>query len=88
MAVDESNGPMTRPILTEDENPFIDLKKMRHPCVQAQLKIQADGRKKFKQFVPNDCQFEPKQPIILITGPNMGGKSTFLRQTCVAAILT
>ena len=36
-------------------------------------------------FVPNSINL--KQPIFLITGPNMGGKSTLLRMTCLAVIM-
>jgi len=44
------------------------------------------------KFVPNNCKMgikdsEHEPGFLLITGPNMGGKSTFLRQTCIATIL-
>lgn len=51
------------------------------------------GKNTPKKFIPNDCTMgslkgEPiNPPILLITGPNMGGKSTLLRQTCLAAIM-
>lgn len=47
-----------------------------------------------KKFIPNDvvmgrkiCMKEDSPSILLITGPNMGGKSTLLRSTCLAAIM-
>ena len=42
-----------------------------------------------KQFVPNDTLLSPNQDqtLLLVTGPNMGGKSTLLRQTCMSVIL-
>lgn len=54
---------------------------MRHPCVSF---MNAD-----KPFVPNDTLISPNQDqtLLLVTGPNMGGKSTLLRQTCIAVIL-
>lgn len=39
-----------------------------------------------KKFIPNDLELG-KPSTLLITGPNMGGKSTLLRQTCLAAIM-
>jgi len=54
---------------------------MRHPCVQSVM-----GDSSSKKFIPNDLALG--QPhTLLITGPNMGGKSTLLRQTCLAAIM-
>lgn len=53
----------------------------RHPVVEefhAQI-----GR----QFVKNDCNLNPGRHFWFITGPNMGGKSTFLRQSAIAVIL-
>jgi DNA mismatch repair protein MutS len=52
----------------------------RHPVVEATL---ADGQR----FVGNDCALEPGRRLWLLTGPNMAGKSTFLRQNALIAVL-
>ena len=68
----------TRPTLT-DERTLI-LKRARHPMVERALGLGA--------FVPNDLALEPdREQVWLITGPNMGGKSTFLRQVGLAVYL-
>lgn len=53
----------------------------RHPVVEANLS------RKGQTFVPNDCDLGPDQRIWLLTGPNMGGKSTFLRQHVIIVIM-
>jgi DNA mismatch repair protein MutS len=54
----------------------------RHPVIEELLK------QKGERFVPNDLCFEPgRQQLLLITGPNMGGKSTYLRQTALIALM-
>ncbi len=53
----------------------------RHPVVESAL--QKDGA----PFVPNDCSLDPQQRLWLLTGPNMAGKSTFLRQNALIAVL-
>ena len=54
----------------------------RHPVIEELL------RQKGERFVPNDLCFEPRrQQILLITGPNMGGKSTYLRQTALIILM-
>lgn len=86
---------MCRPEIIEDNDgePYIELRQMRHPCVQEQMaKSSMFSFSAPKKFVPNDCVMgnlkDSKNPrILLITGPNMGGKSTLLRQTCLAAIM-
>jgi len=62
-------------------HPVLELQESRHPCV-AELLEQAGGT-----FVPNDVSVGGAQTCLLLTGPNMGGKSTLLRQTCVAVIM-
>jgi len=54
----------------------------RHPVVEAALDSSADAA-----FVPNDCDLDPARRLWLLTGPNMAGKSTFLRQNALIAIL-
>lgn len=53
----------------------------RHPVVEAALTA------KGQPFVPNDCRLEDDARVWLVTGPNMGGKSTFLRQNALIAVL-
>ena len=54
----------------------------RHPVIEELLK------QKGERFVPNDLCFEPgRQQLLLITGPNMGGKSTYLRQTALLVLM-
>jgi DNA mismatch repair protein MutS len=53
----------------------------RHPVVESMLKRNSQS------FVANDCQLEEGQKLWLITGPNMAGKSTFLRQNALITIL-
>jgi DNA mismatch repair protein MutS len=54
----------------------------RHPVIEELLK------QKGERFVPNDLCFEPgRQQLLLITGPNMGGKSTYLRQAALIVIM-
>jgi len=66
---------------TDDGIQVLELTQMRHPCVQMVMKDTSR-----RKFIPNDLVLgEPN--TLLITGPNMGGKSTLLRQTCLAAIM-
>ena len=68
----------TRPAL--DTSTAFDVKGGRHPVVEAAL------RKTGTPFVANDCELG-SAPIRLVTGPNMAGKSTYLRQAALIAIL-
>ncbi|HEU0195943.1 MAG TPA: DNA mismatch repair protein MutS [Nevskiaceae bacterium] len=65
-----------RPALSTQ--PGIDIREGRHPVVEAQLG---------QSFVPNDVQLSPKRRLLVVTGPNMGGKSTYMRQTALIVIL-
>jgi DNA mismatch repair protein MutS len=51
----------------------------RHPVVERALQLE--------RFVPNDCQFTAKERIQIITGPNMSGKSTYLRQIALITLM-
>ena len=59
-----------------------DIRGGRHPVVEAALE-RAGGT----AFVANDCDLAPERRLWLLTGPNMAGKSTFLRQNALIAIL-
>jgi len=54
----------------------------RHPVVE-QISVQASGQ----PFIANDVMLNPYRQLLLITGPNMGGKSTFMRQTALIVLL-
>ncbi|XP_012611003.1 DNA mismatch repair protein Msh6 [Microcebus murinus] len=84
------DGPMCRPVILlpgEDTAPFLKLKGSRHPCIT----------KTFfgDDFIPNDiligCEEEEEENgkayCVLVTGPNMGGKSTLMRQAGLLAIM-
>ena len=60
------------------------IRRGRHPVVEAALQAERSG-----SFVANDCDLSPDGPgrLWLVTGPNMAGKSTFLRQSAVIAVL-
>ncbi|MDD1717422.1 MAG: DNA mismatch repair protein MutS, partial [Methanoregulaceae archaeon] len=55
----------------------IAIRQGRHPVVEAQV----------EQFTPNDTQLSSARRMLLITGPNMGGKSTYMRQVAIIALL-
>ena len=74
-----AEGGWCLPHLTDQ--PCMELEGSRHPVVEEAL-TQAGER-----FVANDCALGPNDRLWLITGPNMGGKSTFLRQVAIAALL-
>jgi len=64
-------------VLPTGDTPVMELKQMVHPVISAQNPY----------FVPNDFIMENNVDTFLITGPNMGGKSTFLRQICLAVVM-
>ncbi|WP_108669319.1 DNA mismatch repair protein MutS [Peribacillus acanthi] len=66
-----------KPTFTDDRTIFIE--EGRHPVVEKVMKSQ--------EYVPNDCYMDSERDILLITGPNMSGKSTFMRQVALTAIL-
>jgi len=63
------------------DHPCLEIDASRHPVVEAALAASGD------RFIANDVALGPNDRLWLITGPNMGGKSTFLRQVALAALL-
>ena len=70
----------TRPQI--DDSTAFAIKQGRHPVVEQAL-LRAAG----PSFVANDCDLQEAQRLWLLTGPNMAGKSTFLRQNALIAVL-
>jgi DNA mismatch repair protein MutS len=68
-----------RPTLHESAG--LEIKAGRHPVVEGQL------AKRSESFAPNDVQFDNSRRMLLITGPNMGGKSTYMRQIALIVLL-
>jgi DNA mismatch repair protein MutS len=57
--------------------PGIEIRRGRHPIVEANVET----------FVANDCVLNENQRLVVLTGPNMGGKSTFMRQVAIITLL-
>ncbi|MDQ0879524.1 DNA mismatch repair protein MutS [Peribacillus sp. V2I11] len=66
-----------KPVFSDDRR--IVLKEGRHPVVEKVLQSQ--------EYVPNDCFMDGDRELLLITGPNMSGKSTYMRQIALTSIL-
>jgi len=59
------------------DEPTLHIAQGRHPVVENQI----------ERFIANDCDFSAERKLLLITGPNMGGKSTFMRQVALITLL-
>ncbi|WP_051341366.1 DNA mismatch repair protein MutS [Azospirillum halopraeferens] len=70
----------TRPVV--DDTTAFTIRGGRHPVVEAVLEAGNTG-----SFVANDCDLAPDSRLWLLTGPNMAGKSTFLRQNALIAVM-
>jgi len=70
------DGQYIRPVYNDKD--VISIKAGRHPVVE---------KTSTQVFIPNDTVLTPKERLWVITGPNMGGKSTFLRQTALIVLL-
>ena len=74
-----ANNNYTRPEINDGYT--IDIKEGRHPVIEKQLPLG-------EEYVPNDIYLDnEEQQVIIITGPNMGGKSTYMRQTALIVLL-
>ncbi len=74
-----AEGNWCRPVITDE--PVLAITCGRHPVVEAALAAKAD------RFIANDCRLSPADRLWLVGGPNMGGKSTFLRQNALIVLL-
>jgi len=74
-----AEGGWCRPEIVEA--PVLEVEAGRHPVVEAALASGAE------RFVANDCMLGPDDRLWLVGGPNMGGKSTFLRQNALIVLL-
>ena len=75
LALHARENDWTAPELTDA--PEIMIEAGRHPIVERSI----------ERFTPNDCTLGPSQRMLLITGPNMGGKSTYMRQVALIVLL-
>jgi DNA mismatch repair protein MutS len=63
-------------------HPCIDIEGGRHPVVQARLQETRGA-----SFIANHCRLDARTKMLVVTGPNMGGKSTFMRQVALIVLL-
>ncbi len=77
LAETAANLNYVRPSLTEDNT--LEIRDGRHPVVEQSLQLE--------RFVPNDIHMTEGECIQIITGPNMSGKSTYLRQTALITLM-
>jgi len=75
LALHAEHARWVRPRL--DGEAGLELEALRHPVVERSLDT----------YVPNDCVLAPDRRLLVITGPNMGGKSTYMRSVALAALL-
>ncbi len=74
LAVHAVENDWTRPELTDDRT--LDVRAGRHPVVEQTT-----------DFVPNDARMDESRSFLVVTGPNMSGKSTYMRQTALIVLL-
>jgi len=74
-----ANGVTCRPKFVQKEKAYFEAKQMRHPTIANRV----------SEFIPNDISLgDTDSPhVMILTGPNMGGKSTLLRQVCITIIM-
>jgi DNA mismatch repair protein MutS len=77
LAENAASGRWVRPELSK--TPCLSIVEGRHPLVER--------LRREEPFIPNDCDLATDRRILLVTGPNMGGKSTYLRQVATIVLL-
>ena len=77
LAMLASENSYVRPIF--NNNKTLEITEGRHGVIE---KVMEHG-----QYVPNDVSIDEKNPVVLITGPNMGGKSTYMREVALMIIM-
>ena len=77
LAMLESENSYVRPVFNNQK--IMDIKEGRHGVIE---KVMGHGK-----YVPNDVSIDENSPVVLITGPNMGGKSTYMRQVALIVIM-
>lgn len=71
---------MTRPVLVSPSpSSVLEIRDGQHPCL---IYSHSGG-----EYIPNDVRIEGPRKVVLVTGPNMGGKSTLMRQTGLLVVL-
>lgn len=77
LAMLASENSYVRPVFNDQK--IMDIKEGRHGVIE---KVMGQGK-----YVPNDVSIDENSPVVLITGPNMGGKSTYMRQVALIVIM-
>lgn len=77
LAMLASKNSYVRPVFNDQK--IMDIKEGRHGVIE---KVMGHGK-----YVPNDVSIDENSPVVLITGPNMGGKSTYMRQVALIVIM-
>lgn len=77
LAMLASENSYVRPVFNDQK--IMDIKEGRHGVIE---KVMEHGK-----YVPNDVSIDENSPVVLITGPNMGGKSTYMRQVALIVIM-
>ncbi len=75
LATHAARNQWCKPVLVANEG--LDIVQGRHPVVENAI----------ERFIANDCRLTPERRLLLITGPNMGGKSTYMRQLALITLL-
>jgi DNA mismatch repair protein MutS len=68
-------------------HPSLRITGGRHPVVEARLAEGTGRTQGGSPFIPNDCELDSARRMLIVTGPNMGGKSTFMRQVALIVLL-